>query len=61
MLVRVSAPHFVAAVVVEDDKIVQCAPILAWSKGLPMRTLMEWTARHGYLVETMRVNRDLRH
>jgi hypothetical protein len=31
LLVRVVAPHFVAGLVLEDDRCTEAAPILAWA------------------------------
>ena len=33
ILVRVVAPHFVAGLVIENDRCIQTAPILSWAIG----------------------------
>ncbi|CAB4192773.1 hypothetical protein UFOVP1244_85 [uncultured Caudovirales phage] len=34
MLWQITAPHFVASLITEDDIVVQAAPILKWAVGL---------------------------
>jgi hypothetical protein len=34
MLVRVEAPHFVAGLIVKNQRVVATAPILAWARGM---------------------------
>lgn len=33
MLVQVTAPHFCAGLVLEDDRVIDAAPILRWAIG----------------------------
>lgn len=33
MLVRVTTPHYVAGLVIEEDKVIEAAPILRWAIG----------------------------
>jgi hypothetical protein len=51
-LVRVSAPHFVAGLVMEsatpEDKCVRAAPILAWAVGKGRSELRRYFAGKGW-------------
>lgn len=53
-LIRVEAPHFTAGVVYGPPErghppcIVRAAPILAWSIGKPVSSLVVWCRRKGY-------------
>lgn len=48
LLVRVSAPHFVAGIVVEDERVVRAAPILRWSIGWHRDALRNYFRKKGW-------------
>jgi len=48
ILVRIVAPHFVAGLVIRDDKCVEAAPILAWAVGKRRRQLSDYFKRRGW-------------
>ncbi len=48
VLVRVVAPHFVAGMVLENDVVVEAAPILRWAVGRGMGWLRAYLARKGW-------------
>lgn len=58
-LVRVTAPHYVAGVVVDSDDhgesgtVVRAAPILKWAIGLSVNVLLYSCERRGYVTETL--------
>jgi hypothetical protein len=52
MLLRITAPHFVAGVVVDGRMIVRAAPILQWSVGRSVGFLTVWARGKGYIVES---------
>ena len=55
-LYRVTAPHFVAGVVVSGDYVLQSAPILGWSVGKPFPFLRDYAKRRGWIVEPLEEN-----
>ena len=48
MLVRVVAPHFVAGIIVEENKVIDAAPILRWSIGMTRHQLKTYFVRKGW-------------
>jgi hypothetical protein len=50
---RITAPHFVAGVIVSGDYVLQSAPIVGWSVGQPFATLRDYSQRRGWIVEPM--------
>jgi hypothetical protein len=48
LLVRVVAPHFVAGLIVQDDRCTEAAPILAWAIGKGAGELRVYFARKGW-------------
>ena len=50
VMVRVEAPHFVAGMVVVNDKVIRTAPILHWAKGKTMQELRPYLQRKGWTV-----------
>lgn len=50
-LVRVDAPHFVAGLLIENDRVVRAAPILAWTIGKPFYQVEMYAKRSGWVVE----------
>lgn len=50
MTLQILAPHFVAAVVLEDGEVVQCAPILKWVqyRKLTMSKIRAYCNRKGW-------------
>jgi len=47
-LVSVDAPHFCAGIVIEDDKCVRAAPILAWCIGKDASFLRRYFKQKGW-------------
>jgi hypothetical protein len=47
ILIQVDLPHLCAGVVAKGEKIVQAAPILAWSVGKSPQELAAWTLKQG--------------
>lgn len=47
MLIQVTLPHLSAGVTVENGRIIEAAPILAWSLGKSPQELAAWTVRKG--------------
>ncbi len=45
MLIQVTLSYLCAGVVVENNRIVRAAPMLAWSQGQPLRYLTVWVER----------------
>lgn len=50
---RIVAPHFVAAVIVGGDLVLQSAPILNWSVGKPFVLLRDYSRKRGWIVEPL--------
>ncbi|QIO34337.1 hypothetical protein [Bradyrhizobium sp. 1(2017)] len=48
MLIQITAPHFVAAYVVEDGKITEAAPILKWALGKSDNEMRGYCARKSW-------------
>lgn len=44
-LVRVVAPHFVAGLIMRDERVIYAAPILAWARGMRRQQLAATFAR----------------
>lgn len=42
MLVQVSAPHFVAGIILKDGVVIEAAPILKWTIGKTQKWLREY-------------------
>lgn len=47
-LIRVEAPHFVAALIIFDGKCVAAAPILRWAKGKGVDWLRAYFEQKGW-------------
>jgi hypothetical protein len=50
---RINAPHFCAAAIVEEDTVVQSAPILRWAVGRPWSRLRDYARQKGWVVEPL--------
>lgn len=50
MLAQVTAPHFCAGIVMENDVCTDAAPILRWAVGKPRAELRQYFARKGWRV-----------
>lgn len=51
-LVRITAPHFVAGFELDqDNRIVNCAPIIAYVKKIGVRKFLQYCDRKGWKVE----------
>lgn len=57
MLVRITAPHYCAGLVVQDGVVVESAPILNWTMGKPFREVLIYMRRKGYKVEAKKDER----
>ncbi len=53
MLLRISAPHFVAGVILWDGVVVNAAPILRWSVGKTEGHLRDYCHRKHWQIETI--------
>ena len=59
MLCQITAPHFVAGVIVEDDIVVQAAPILRWTTGKNIYDVVRYAdAKHWRLSTILPRNTD---
>lgn len=47
---RITAPHFVAGVVVEDDKVVRTAPIVGYMLGWTADEVRRYVHRKGWRI-----------
>ena len=47
-LIRITAPHFVAGLVIRDAYATEAAPILRWAIGKHEDWLREWFKRKGW-------------
>jgi hypothetical protein len=47
-LVQITAPHFCAALVMRNDRVISAAPILRWTKGKSRSWLRERFKALGY-------------
>jgi hypothetical protein len=47
-LIRIEAPHFVAAVVLDGDRVVRAAPILRYMHGWPAQRVIGYCRRKGW-------------
>jgi hypothetical protein len=56
-LYRVVAPHFVAGIVADGGRVVDAAPILAWSVGETREHLRDYFASKRWRVEFVEVFR----
>ena len=50
-MIRVVAPHFVAAIVVDGNKVLASAPIIAYSKKLGVAKFLAYCKRKNWSVE----------
>lgn len=50
---RITAPHFVAAVVVSNDLVFQAGPVLHWSVGRSLQSLRDHCQQRGWQVEEL--------
>jgi hypothetical protein len=48
VIVRVVSSYFVAAVIVEDNRVVEAAPILSWTIGKSRKWLNVYCVRKGW-------------
>ena len=55
-LIRVTAPHFCAGIVIKGDRCTDAAPILGWCVGKNQAKLAAYFVRKGWKVEE--VNHD---
>lgn len=53
-LVRIEAPHFVAGILIKDDKCVYAAPILAWTVGKTREFLSQQFRARGWRASILR-------
>lgn len=53
ILVRITAPHFVAGVVAVDGRVVRAAPILRYMSGWDGARLAEYARRKGWTWEVL--------
>lgn len=58
MLIRITAPHFVAGLVVEDHRIVAAAPILRWAKKYLWAEAAPLLRHQGYTIERLEEMED---
>lgn len=49
-VVVIDAPHFYAAIVVRDERVVVSAPILRWTLGKPLADVKAYCRRKGWRV-----------
>lgn len=53
-LIRVSAPHYVAGMIVDpNDRILRAAPILGWSVGKSLFNVSKYLRSKGYQLEVL--------
>lgn len=50
---RILAPHFVAAVIVSGDVVMQSAPILRWAVGRYWQEVRDYCQKKGWKVEPL--------
>jgi hypothetical protein len=50
---RITAPHFVAAIVESGDAIIQSAPILHWAVGKQFSYVRDYCHQRGWIVEPL--------
>ena len=50
---KISAPHFVAALVEAGDRVVQAAPVLRWTVGKDFLTVRSHFIKSGWTVEPL--------
>jgi len=55
MLVQVTAPHFVAGIVLVDEVVVEAAPILRWTIGKDRAFLSAYFRRKGWKAKIIKV------
>lgn len=48
MLVRITAPHFIAGIVAKDGIVVRAAPILKYMMGWTGKQVAEYTTKNGW-------------
>lgn len=54
VLVRIEAPHFVAAVIIEDGVCIEAAPIMSWAIGKTEQDLVTWFNTKGWENEVLK-------
>lgn len=54
MLVQVTAPHFCAGLVLENDVVVEAAPILSWTLRRSRRVLSQAFRTRGWSVRIVK-------
>ncbi len=47
---RIEAPHFVAGVVIEDGRVIDCAPIIKYMRGWTDIQVLEYCRKKGWIV-----------
>ena len=56
MLGRITAPHFVAGVVLEDDVVVRAAPIIKYMRGWNSARIKSYTRKKGWWYEFIEIS-----
>ena len=56
-MIQITAPHFCAAVVMEGDKVIRCAPIVSYMKGWNTNALVTYCRHKGWQCEVGRAFR----
>lgn len=56
LLIHVTAPHFVAGLILENDICVHAAPILKWTVGWTRDELRNWFRFKGYSARVLKEN-----
>lgn len=56
ILLRITAPHFCAGIVLDDaGHVIRAAPILAWIRGRKIDAITAYAKRKGWLIEQISV------
>ena len=53
MLIRISAPHFVAGAFIRENKVYSCAPIIKYMMGWNKETVQKYCDKKGWVFETI--------
>lgn len=56
MLIRVTAPHYCAGLVIKDDVCIHSAPILKWCRGKNLQELILYFTKKEYEIEMLNAN-----
>lgn len=48
---RVVAPHFISALIVDTDQVLQSAPILSWAVGKNWEVVRDYCKQKGWTIE----------